>query len=224
MSVLAKNIISLFFFLGSLAYVYLKLEGPLLLEYISKYVIIAFVSLYYLVRKTKTNYLFLVIIIFQMIGDITVIKQQDHEGFMMGVPFFFIVNILLVYLILQNITLIKLKRIFIFFVFSVLTVLLIVYFVFSKVGLMLFLVVSFSVMEAILITITVYYFKVNENKTSSGLLFMSMFLLLLVYVFGGFTRLIKPIYFFKLIVAVSYIGHLFCLTKYVLFLEKETSS
>lgn len=224
MSVLVKNITSLVFFLGCLAYVYLKLEGTFFLEHISKYVIVALLTLYYLVRKSKTNYLFLAIIIFQMIGDVIVINQIDHESFMIGVPFFFIVNILLVYLIMQKVVFIKLQRVFTPFIISTLLILTIVYLVFSKVGLMLFLVVSFSVMVVVLMTATLYYCRVKKENVSSRFLLVSMCLLLLVYIFGGVTRLINPVYGFKLIVAVSYLGHLYSLTRYILAIEKESAA
>lgn len=218
----AKNITLILYIIGCLIYIFLKQKSYLFLEQISKFVVVLLLVVHYLTLKTKINYLFIVILLFEMIGD-AIMMYYNVDNFMLGLPFFFVVNVLLILMMVERVKIIKLRYVLLFFIVSLSVILPIVYFVFAEVGFMLFIVVSFGVVVSMLMAGVFYYFKINPQKKSAKWLLLSVLLLVLLYVFGGYTRLVSQEPMMRLMTSLTYLGHLYSFVRFIEIDEQENN-
>lgn len=220
MTLSKKNISLALYFVVSCAYVFFRVHDSRQLMYIFKTLVVVMLTVTYLVSITKISRLYVLILVFQLIGDLIFVKE-DIDSFMLGIGFFFIINILLSLMVSEKIGVINPKDIFKIFIPVLIGILSVVYVIFASVGFIKVLVLTFTLTVAILLSVAVKYYLVSK-KASSVWMLVGVITMIACYIFAGAIRLISPHILFSVLEASAYCFSIFCYCRFVILEDIET--
>lgn len=211
---LKRNIFITIFIVISILYILFRVLENQQLMFVFKPLVVITGSLYYIFSTTKVNYVFIIILILQLIGD-TIFIKEDMDSFMFGINFFFAINILLSLMITNKIGLLHPKDIFKIFLPVLILFLILVYVVFASTGLIKVLISTFALTVAILFSAALKYY-LNSKQDSAKWILTGISSLILCYIFAALIRLVKPNIIFSFLEASCYCFYVFCLTKFAI--------
>lgn len=214
----SKKSISLFLFIiVSINYVFFRVVENEELMYVFKPLVIFTLAVHYLISANRINRLYILVLVFQLIGDFIFVKE-DMDSFMLGIGFFFMINILLSLIITNRIGIINPKDIFRVFIPVSIIILAIVYVIFASVGFIKVLVLTFTLTVAVLLSASVKYYAVFKRESSKWMP-AGVILTIVCYISAGAIRLIKPNVLFSVLESSTYCFSVYCYSRFIVLEE-----
>lgn len=187
--------------------------------YVFKPLVVITIAVNYMVSTSKINRLFMLVYIFQIIGD-TIFVKEDQESFMLGIGFFFIINVLLSLLVVYKIDVLNPKDVLKIFVPVSITILTIVYIIFASIGFVKVLILTFTLTVAILLSVATKYF-LSSKKQAARWVLIGAISMTLCYIFSGTIRLVKAHFIFSVLESSFYCFSLYCYSRFVLLEDNQ---
>lgn len=216
--ILANKILITLYFLVAIVYTYYRLFIDIQKLLIFKSALLILLILQYLFATKKTNYIFLFILILEFIGGL--LFSFSSENFLVGVTFFFLINLLLTVIVTKDIESIKTKDISKALIFIILIIITTTYFTFKSTGYMRLLLIIFAAIFSLLISLSYINYKRISNDYTLYF-FIGVVLFLFRYMIGGYVRLVESNKILILIESISYVLGLFLLCKAMIIDSKE---
>lgn len=210
MNSIKKNITTILFFITSLVYVYYKVFFDIDRLLALKILMNSLLVINYFLSTKKIDLLFSAILILELIGGGIFIAND--ENIVLGMGFFFIINLMLTLIVTKKTELINSKDTLIMTLIVSIIVVTATYFTFLSMGYIKLFIMLFAVVFSLLMSFSFINFKKTPNHYSF-LFFLGVFLFLLRYLAGGYVRLVERNNILIIIETISFVLGIFFLTK-----------
>lgn len=224
MSALKKHIfLSLYIVLGTIYFYFDILNQKQVLQYIIPS-LITILTVYYLTSAAKKyyDYLFIIMLIFQLIADLT-LSQFGQNDFIYSLSLYFVVKLLLILIVTNKIGIIQPNDIYLIFVPIVTTLLVIVYIIFASIELLQILLFMFTLVVSVLLSLAFHYYY-KSKKESAKFFLIGIISYVICDIFSGLNQLVKPDIYYDAINTLAYLIALFCITYSMILDAKESKN
>lgn len=206
------------FSLFGLIYIYLEaMDYNEIIINIGTPIIVGLLFIFYITAvKRKINYLYILVLLLQLIGGM-IITKQGNNNFLIGFSIFFIVNILLILIVTNKLGIINPNDVYTKYAPFTLVFLIIVYAIFTKIGVYTVLFLIFGFLAAIFASIAYHYYSKTIKKSASWILWGAL-AYLICDVFTGLYFLVSKNIYYDIADSIFYLVAIYCIN-YAMILD-----
>lgn len=159
--------------------------------------------------KKKLNYLYVFVLLLQLIGGM-IITEQGSNNFLIGFSIFFIVNILLILIVTNKLEIINPNDIYTKYAPFTLLFLIIIYIIFTRIGVYTILFLIFGFLAAVFTSIAYHYYSKAIEKSALWIL-LGALAYLICDVFTGLYFLVSKNIYYDAFDSVFYLIAIYCI-------------
>lgn len=210
MNLIKNNILILLYFITSFCYIYNKVNLDISKMLIFKTVMLFFLILNYFMSVKKANVFYGLILLVELIGGFLFTLSNDN--IVIGIGFFFVVNLLLTILITKRIGLIRNRDVIIMFFIAAFIIVPSTYFTFKTIGNLKLFILLFAIVFSLLVSFSYINYKKLPNSFGKWFLIGVTFFIFR-YMVGGYVHLVNNNTGLFIIEGASYVLGVYCLSK-----------
>lgn len=205
-----KNNLIIFLFVA-LLYVYLEVMNydKMVINIATPIIISTLFLFYIIVAKRKSNLLYVLVLLLQLIGGMIITKQGD-DNFLIGFSIYFLVNILLILIVTSKLGIITTNEVYTKYAPFTLLFSIVIYYIFAQIGVFKILFLVYGVVAAIFASLA-YHYHYKSFKDSTFWMLYGSLAYLVCDVFTGLYFLVSKNIYYDIGDSVFYLTAIYCI-------------